>query len=354
MFVKLDPENQMKAARGEILRVVNEVNPELAEALDPNVSWIDQLKEHASRSELKAIREGIRPLAERSFDDPLARYMFSYLPGFGVKNPDISYVVDEIERLKDEEMGPDLYRVLDHDVNILHNTLLPSSVGQLDRFLRLESEAITLMQGGIIQEGAKKKFFREAPELQWLASSRFRGLNKYTDRALDRMVSASDESVSTEPAGPASTELEALGVETLADAVVSGPIPIYVSVPAEEYSALLSADAQVRADAVFEAMEEETYPVGDVDKLHAATHRVLVELVGEKDAEAIVYGGTDLDPGQETDGLRGNEAGVVDKLSSVLGGVELGAVADSYAVGELAAIYAAAAGRGDAIVVLMN
>lgn len=354
MFVKLDPENQMKAARSEILRVVNEVNPVLAEVLDPNVSWIDQLKEHASRSELKAIREGIRPLAERSFDDPLARYMFSYLPGFGVKNPDISYVVDEIERLKDEEMGPDLYRVLDHDVNILHNTLLPSSVGQLDRFLRLESEAITLMQGGIIQEGAKKKFFREAPELQWLASSRFRGLNKYTDRALDRMLSASDESVPAESAGTVSAGPGVLAVESLADVAVSGPIPIYVSVPAEEYSALLSADAETRADAVFEAMEEETYPVGDVDKLHAATHRVLVELVGEEDAEAIVYGGTDLDPQQDTDGLRGNEAGVVERLSSVLGGVELESVADSYAVGELAAFYAAAAGRGDAIAVLMN
>ncbi|MGV0431624.1 hypothetical protein [Corynebacterium sp. 20_84] len=354
MFEKLDPENQMKAARGEILRVVNEVNPELAELVDPNVSWIDQLKEHASRSELKAIREGIRPLAERSFDDPLARYMFRYLPGFGVKNPDISYVVDEIEQLKDEEIGPELQRGLDHDVDILYNTLLPSSVGQLDRFLRLESEAITLMQGGIIQEGAKKKFFREASELQWLVSSRFRGLNKYTDRALDRMLSASDESVSVKTAGSASPESEALGVETLADAAVSGPIPIYVSVPAEEYSALLSAEAEVRADAVFEAMEEETWPVGDVDKLHAATYRVLVDLVGEEDAEAIVYGGTDLDPQQETDGLRGNEAGVVDKLSSVLAGVELGAVENSYAVGELAAIYAAAAERGDAIAVLMN
>lgn len=349
MFVKLDRENQSKAARSEILRLVNEVNPELADVFDPNVNWIDQLKKHASRAELNAIREGIRPLAERSFDDPLARYMFNYLPGFGVKNPDISYVVDEIEQLKDEELGPDLHRVLDHDVNILHNTLLPSSVGQLDRFLRLESEAITLMQGGIIQEGAKKKFFREAPELQWLASSRFRGLNKYTDRALDRMVSASDESGSTESAGPASTESEAL-----VDAAVSGPIPIYVSVSADEYSSLLSVDAEARADAVFEAMEEETCPVADIDKLHAATHRVLVDLVGADDAAAIVYGASDLDPQQDTDGLRGNDPGDVEKLSSVLAAANVEAVEESFAVGELVVIYAAAAERGDAIAVLMN
>lgn len=61
-----------------------------------------------------------------------------------------------------------------------------------------------------------------------------------------------------------------------------------------------------------------------------------------------------MDLQQETDGLRGNEAAVVDKLASVLAGVELGTVENSYAVGELAAIYAAAAERGDAIAVLMN
>ena len=354
MFVKLDPANQRKAANAEIVRVVEAVNPELLDSLDMEGLWIKQLKEVASRAELNQIREGLRPLGERSFDDSIARYMFSYFPDLGVKNPDITHVIDEFEGLKDEEWSFDLGRVLNFDATILCKTMSATNVDQLDRLLRIESDTIAGQQSVVIQEGVGKKFFREAPELQWLVSSRFRGLSKYTDRALDRMVSASDESVSTESAGSASTESEALDAESLADAAVSGPIPIYVSVPAEEYSALLSADAEARADAVFEAVEEETWPVGDVDKLHAATYRVLVELVGEKDAAAIVYGGTDLDPQQETDGLRGNEAGVVDKLSSVLAGVELGAVDDSYAVGELAEIYAAAAERGDAIAVLMN
>lgn len=349
MFVKLDPENQIEAANAEVVRVVEVVNPELLGSLDMEGPWNKQLKEQASRTELNQIREGLRPLGERSFDDPIARFMFSYFPDLGVKNPDITYVIDEFERLKDEEWSFDLERVLDFDATILCKTMSATNIDQLDRLLRIESDTIADQESVVIQEGVGKKFFREAPELSWLAGSRFRGRDKYLDAALDRMVSASGEGVAAKAVGGASAEPEALD-----DAVVSGPIPVYVSVPAQEYSALVSADAQVRADTVFEAMEEETYPVGDVDKLHAATYRVLVELVGEKDAEAIVYGGTDLDPQQETDGLRGNEAGVVDKLSSVLAGVELPAVADSYAVGELAAIYAAAAERGDAIAVLMN
>jgi len=354
MYVKLDPANQRKAVNAEVVRVVEAVNPELLDSLDMEGLWIKQLKEKASRAELNQIREGLRPLGERSFDDPVARYMFSYFPDLGVKNPDITHVIDEFERLKVEEWSFDLKRVLNFDATILCKAMSAANVDQLDRLLRIESDTIAGQQSVVIQEGARKKFFREAPELSWLAGSRFRGRNKYLDAALDRMVSVSGEGVAAKAVGGASTEPEALAVESLDDAVVSGPIPIYVSVPAQEYSSLLSADAQVRADAVFEAMEEETYPVGDVDKLHAATYRVLVELVGEKDAEAIVYGGTDLDPQQETDGLRGNEAGVVDKLSSVLGGVELESVENSYAVGELAAIYAAAAERGDAIAVLMN
>mgnify|MGYP001757271504 FL=1 len=78
MFVKLDRKNQSEAATSELLRVVEEVNPELANMLDPDASMslFDQLKARASRTELNAIREWVRPLAERSFDDPLARYLF--------------------------------------------------------------------------------------------------------------------------------------------------------------------------------------------------------------------------------------------------------------------------------------
>lgn len=50
----------------------------------------------------------------------------------------------------------------------------------------------------------------------------------------------------------------------------------------------------------------------------------------------------------------GNEPGDVEKLSSLLDAIDLGTMEDSYAVGELATIYAAAAERGDAIAVLMN
>lgn len=204
MFVKFDLENQIKAANAEVVRVVEAVNPELLDSLDMEGLWIKQLKASASRAELDQIREGLRPLGERSFDDPIARFMFSYFPDLGVKNPDITYVIDDFERLKDEEWSFDLKRVLNFDATILCKAMSAANVDQLDRLLRIESDTIAGQQSVVIQEGARKKFFREAPELSWLAGSRFRGRNKYLDAALDRMLSASGESVPAESAGAVS------------------------------------------------------------------------------------------------------------------------------------------------------
>ena len=50
----------------------------------------------------------------------------------------------------------------------------------------------------VIQEGVRKKFFREAPVLGWFASSRFRGRNKYLDAAHDRMPADSGEGIPAE------------------------------------------------------------------------------------------------------------------------------------------------------------
>lgn len=159
MFVKLHPENQIKAANAEVVRVAEAVNPELLDSLDMAGPWIKQLKEQASRSELNQIREELRPLGERSFDDPIARHMFSYFPDLGVENPDITYVVDEFERLQSEEWSFDLKRVLNFDATILCKTMSATNVDQLDRLLRIESDTIAGQQSVVIQEGVRKKFF---------------------------------------------------------------------------------------------------------------------------------------------------------------------------------------------------
>ncbi|WP_296148760.1 hypothetical protein [uncultured Corynebacterium sp.] len=52
MFVKLDPENQMKAANAEVVRVVEAVNPELLDSLDMAGPWIKQLKARCRRPTL--------------------------------------------------------------------------------------------------------------------------------------------------------------------------------------------------------------------------------------------------------------------------------------------------------------
>lgn len=115
--------------------------------------WIKQLKKVASRAELNQIREGLRPLCERSFDAPVARYMFSYFSDLGVKNPDITHVIDELERLKDEEWSFDLGRVLNFDATILCKAMSAANIDQLDRLLRIESDTIAGQQSVVIQEG---------------------------------------------------------------------------------------------------------------------------------------------------------------------------------------------------------
>ena len=129
--------------------------------------------------------ETLRPFAERSFADPRARLIFGHLAESRlVDDLDISYPVDEIELLKDY---PAAFRNLSHDAFLVLNAMSPKNIDQVDRFFRIESPNIENFQLGIIRQGVKKKFFRQAPELQWLKESRFRGLNRAIDSALDRM-----------------------------------------------------------------------------------------------------------------------------------------------------------------------
>ncbi|MDK8795303.1 hypothetical protein QP968_06210 [Corynebacterium sp. MSK041] len=349
MYVKLDEQSQMDAANKAILQVVKAVNPALAVSIDMDGDWPGFLKEHATRAELEEIRERVRPLGERSFDDPLARYLFCYFPVLKIKKPDISYLVDEFEKLKDEELTPDLKRVLDFDLSTLVALMGPEHVEQLDRLLRLESDTIFPQQSGVIQVGVRKKFFREADALQWLASSRFRGANKYLDGALDRMQSFTLAA----PKDKVNAQKIVDSVEA-DDGAVGGAIPVYVSVPAKQFVQWLELDCAARAEAVFNAVEDDRMPVEDIDKSYVTTYRILAEYLGVTDADAAVYGAENWDPGRNTDGLKANNPETVTRLAGKLGGIDLATLKDASAVGELATIYAQAVQRGDGIVILMN
>ena len=131
-------------------------------------------------------------------------------------------------------------------------------------------------------------------------------------------------------------------------------IPFYIYFPANEFDELLDKDVDTRYDVTFDALEEETMEVEDVDKLYLDAHQHLTELLTETTASAIVYGTTDLDPDEEGDGMRANSPDQVAELAETLGNIDLDALDDTAGIDDLTDIYTKAAQRGDAIVIVLN
>ncbi|OFT82449.1 hypothetical protein [Corynebacterium sp. HMSC29G08] len=335
-FEKLDTYEQDPIAAAMVMRVVEAVNPVLAAEIDVYGDWEGALREHATPVELAEIGQRVRPLAERSFDDPVARYLFGLFPLLKITSSDVSYVVDEFEKLKDEKPCLDLDRVLDYDVDTLISVMAPEHIAQLDRFLRIDSETVWPQQAALIKAGVQKGFFRDADALQWLVSSRFRGWNRYLDQALDRMRSAPKE-------------------KAIADRPeAGGAMPIYVPVPAGQFAQLLKVDCAARLEELCDAVEEKRLLVGEIDGGSAATHQRLVALFGAADADAVMCGETDWDPDRQTAGFRVNNPVVVARLAQRFDGADIGVMEDASAVGELAGFYSQAQQRGDGIAILMN
>ena len=149
------------------------------------ISYLDSFLTDPTEAQLAWFVETLRPFAERSFADPRARHVFSYLAERQLADDlDLSYPVDEIELLKD---FPEAYMTINFDYNLVNDAMSPKNIDQVVRFLRMESPNLERFQFANIRQGVRKKFYRQAPELQWLKESRFRGANKPVDRALDRM-----------------------------------------------------------------------------------------------------------------------------------------------------------------------
>lgn len=131
-------------------------------------------------------------------------------------------------------------------------------------------------------------------------------------------------------------------------------IPFYIFVPANEFDELLDKDVDTRYDVTFDALEEETMEVEDIDKLYLDAHQQLTELLTETTASAIVYGTTDLDPDEEGDGMRANSPDQVAEHAETLSNIDLDALEDTAGIDDLTDIYTKAAQRGDAIVIVLN
>ncbi|WP_301925753.1 hypothetical protein [Corynebacterium glaucum] len=153
----------------------------------PHSDYFTPVNKDATRSEKKEIIARIRPYAERDFADPYARFILPYLNRLGVNDIDLTYLVDEMELIQHEDSKA-AKKILMWDTTALLDAMSKHNIDQIDRFLQLPGEPLFDWQNITIQTGAKKKFFRQAPQLQWLKDSdRFRGFGPNLDKALNRI-----------------------------------------------------------------------------------------------------------------------------------------------------------------------
>ena len=176
-----------EAAYRLIYDTVRSVREDLIGGFSPHSDYFTPVNKDATRSEKKEIIARIRPYAERDFADPYARFIFPFLNRLGVKDIDLTYLVDEMELIQHEDSKA-AKDILMWDTTALLDAMSQHNLDQVDRLLRLPGEPILEWQDVTIQEGAKKNLFRQAPQLQWLKDSdRYRGISSYLDKALDRI-----------------------------------------------------------------------------------------------------------------------------------------------------------------------
>lgn len=185
----MDSTGEHAAAASSLLyEVACTVRPELRRNSysSTGIAYFDSFEVSATKEQLAQYIQALRPYAERDFADPHARHLFRYLSMRPIDDLDISYPVDEIDLLKDIPMARE---TIHYDAFLVMDAMSAKNVEEVNRFLHLESPNLDPLQIATIRRGVKKKFFRQAPELQWLKESRFRGIDEAIDRALDRIGS---------------------------------------------------------------------------------------------------------------------------------------------------------------------
>ncbi|WP_301925755.1 hypothetical protein [Corynebacterium glaucum] len=173
------------AASSLLYEAIRKVRPDLVGELAFNAPYTAMFKTEASKEEVAAVDALLRPYAERSFADPRARYITWYLIAIGITDLDVaSHIADDMELLQNI---PGARRALNDDADLMSKVASPANIQHIDRVLRLDGEYVRDSQLLILVDMVGKKFFRQAPELQWIKNSHFRGVNSRMDKALDRM-----------------------------------------------------------------------------------------------------------------------------------------------------------------------
>ena len=131
-------------------------------------------------------------------------------------------------------------------------------------------------------------------------------------------------------------------------------IPFYVAFSQDEYEQAQASGADSRRDTIMEALETSNRPVADIDQFFGGVVEELKASLDEETANSIVFGATDWDGENLTDGMRINPPDQVGSFAEALEDIEPEDFDSPDAVETLIEFYTAAAQRGDAVAVYFS
>ena len=148
------------------------VNQELPDTPALGPGWHRRIIRRSTPEQLDRIIELLTPFATASFEDPATRQFFAIASDLGASDLDVTPIVDEVERYQ-KSTDPAVLEMIDNDQVLLLDEISPSNFEQLNRYLKLESITLLDNQVEFLRKAVRNKTFRNAPEFQWLATSRF-------------------------------------------------------------------------------------------------------------------------------------------------------------------------------------
>lgn len=131
-----------------------------------------QLRDHFTPEQAAQVINLLKPYATASFDRTTTREFFAIALNMGAHDLDVTPIIDEAERYQ-TSTDLEILEMIDDDQALLLEVITPSNFEQLNRYLQLDGPALIDNQIEFLRKAVRNKTFRNAPEFQWLATSRF-------------------------------------------------------------------------------------------------------------------------------------------------------------------------------------
>ncbi len=149
----------------------------IAQQINPTFPGFDhlmasQLRDHFTPEQAAKVINLLKPYATTSFDRTTTREIFAIALNMGAHDLDVTPIIDEAERYQ-TSTDLEILEIIDDDQALLLEVITPSNFEQFNRYLHLDGPALIDNQVEFLRKAVRNKSFRNAPEFQWLATSRF-------------------------------------------------------------------------------------------------------------------------------------------------------------------------------------